>query len=659
MFLFTYIAGVLAVSFTVMAIILFLRKQGELRLLFSLYMLSAAIWMGGNAGADVASTPSTLSMFSTIALIGAMLNVVFFIILIDYLIDEKLPSAPRTVLYALPSTIIIIFSGTSLAIKDMRFPAGEVAHTIPGSLYSFALLLTLTSLIYGTVRLGKELFRQHSKDRKSRFIYVLTGLCLTTFGGILFCVLLPLMGEVRFYSLGSISCIFFAVTTGYAVTMQKLLDFNFVIQRGVIYTILAGLIVSFYFCFLYLLNLILTPQLGFTNLLTALVTTIFGIATIPTIEAYFRRVTDHIFFKDKYVYAVAMHDLCTILYTNVEFEDLVRKSEDALRRIFRATSVEILFGEFIDHHSSASNVFRIPILLDGLSIGSIYLGNKLSGGSYTREDMQLTQTFAYQAATSLSRALLYAETKRHTIELQKKVSERTLELTRAHERERQIINDISHKLQTPLAVAQTRLDKLKPSLSGNHALDSLEQSLAEISGFIYDLLSLARLESNANVPELASLNISSLVSELVEEVSIIASKYRIEVNASIEAGLHVLGDSQQLREAFMSLVSNSIKYIGSGNTNTITVLLERKGDFSSLVIEDNGMGIPEKDVPFIFDRFYRGENALRQFSGTGIGLSIVEYIVRRHFGTIKVSSVLSEGTRIELRIPIYLKDSRS
>ncbi len=652
MFLITYVVAVLAVGFSVIAFAILLSKKGYLSLVFSGYMLSAAMWMGANTAADVASTPYALILFSALALDGAMLNVVFFVLLIDYLIDGRLPSVPRTLAYLTPSLGVIMFSGTHYAIRDMHFPSGEIAQTIPGNLYSFALILTLASLAYGVVRIAGELLRNRNRDQGSKFIHILVGLCLTTLGGLVFSVILPLVGEVRFYSLGAASCIFFAIPTAYAVFKQKLLNFKFVVQLGVIYGVLVGIIILFYLCLIQLLHYFLAAHLGLANFLGALATTIFGITTAPFIESYFRKITDHIFFKDRYVYSVAMHNLTTVLYTYVEFEDLVRESENALRATFRASNVTIRFTHTKSIETEQEDVLRIPILLEGLRIGSIHLGRKLSGDSYTSEDEQLIQTFAYQAATALSRALLHAESKRHTAELEAKVTERTMEVMRAYERERQVINDISHKLQTPLTIAQTKIDRLKPSLANNLALDSLENSLAEVSKFIYDLLSLARLDSEANTRTLDFVSISSFINDLAEEIGIIAGDYNIQVRKNITPDLRALINPEQMRDAIMSLASNSIKYIGSGKEKTIFITLERRGDLLAIVVQDNGLGISEADLPFVFNRFFRGANVLNKIEGTGIGLSITQCITENHRGKVRISSTLSKGTRVEILLPI-------
>jgi signal transduction histidine kinase len=651
MLLITYIAAMLAVLSFTFTIIFLRTRRDELGLLFSGYMFSATLWIGGNAVADVSYTPYALIVASTVALIGAMLNLISFLFLIDFLVDGRLPSCRRVLIYVMPPSIIILLSGSPYAIRDVLFPINEAAQVVPGNLYIFTLILTLIGSGYGASCLYKELQRQHRKETQTKFIYVLAGLCLTTIGGAIFSVLLPLFGELRFYSLGPVSTIFFALATGYSITRQKLLDFGFVIQRGVIYTILFAIIVSFYLCVIQALYYVLPLHAELGTLVGAIGTTVFGIVTTPSIERYFRKVTDHFFFKEKYDYAVAMHALSTVLYSHVEFEDLVRESEAELKLIFRASSVKIEFEPAEGLYPEKIGALRVPILLDGLSIGCIYLGPKQSGDSYSSVDAQLLQTFAYQAATSLSRALLYTETKKHAIELEDRVAERTSQLSKAYDRERQIINDISHSLQTPLTVLQTKLDKLKSTTVDSDVVSSLEQSLTKVSGFIYDLLSLARLEAETSVEEFSLLDVSSLIDELVDEVRIVANEYNIIVKKDISSCLLVYGNSRQLRDAFMNLISNSIKYMGRGSDRSIAVSLHQMGGLVVITVQDTGIGISHEDLPFIFDRFYRGKDTENKFSGTGIGLSIVECIVKKHRGTIKIQNIPTGGTRAQMLLP--------
>src|SRR3989344_2278591 len=101
--------------------------------------------------------------------------------------------------------------------------------------------------------------------------------------------------------------------------------------------------------------------------------------------------------------------------------------------------------------------------LNGSYIGSIHVSSKQSGDPYTAQDQRLLETFAYQAATAFSRAQLYEETRQHAVELERIVAERTRELQKAQEDERQTLIELSHNLQTPLAVFHARLEQLKCS----------------------------------------------------------------------------------------------------------------------------------------------------------------------------------------------------
>jgi signal transduction histidine kinase len=615
------------------------------------YMLSAALWIGGNAAADVSYTPFALTLASQLAFFGGILNLFCFILLVDLLLDGAFPPWRRLFLYGVPCLVLSVFGFSPYGIVSLSFPAGLPAQIVPGVIYSFALFLYLGGLTYGLARVWIGLAREHDKLRRTQLLYVLVGLIVTLAGQVLFDVILPLLGELRFFTLGPIASVFFALGCGYAIARHKLLDIRIVAQRGLVYTLLLVTIVGLYVSLAVVIGLVLKDSTDASIFFSAGITVVAGIFGAPAVERYFRKMTDRIFFKDTYDYPAALHTLSGVLHANVAFADLVRESEAALARILRASSVRITLGTPLESAHAERGSLRISIELDGDGIGCIYVGPKRSGDPYAPEDVQLLRTFAYQAATALSRAQLYADAQKHAAELETKVQERTRELSEANDRERQMINDISHNLQTPLTILQTKLDQLKPIVKDDTEIRSFEQSLTGFSGFVYDLLALARLEGGRK-PEYETIDLSLLLADLAEEIGTIAAADNAKVETAIAPGIRVFGDARRLREAFMNIASNALKYLKEDGARRLSFDARIESDDAIVVIRDTGIGIAAADLPHIFDRFYRGKDMPKELKGTGLGLAIAKRIVEQHAGSIMAQSELGSGTEIRIRLPL-------
>lgn len=262
----------------------------------------------------------------------------------------------------------------------------------------------------------------------------------------------------------------------------------------------------------------------------------------------------------------------------------------------------------------------------------------------------LITTFATQAATALSRVFLYQEVRRRAEELEVKVIERTKELQTTQENQRDMMLHISHNLQTPLAILQTKIESIKKQSEATSEITSLEQSLQQTSQFIHDLLRFARLDSNYEELEVTDVNVSQVVTELAEEIQIIAATNEITVNQLISPNVVIQTDRSKLREVIMNLASNAIKYMGDQPERTIDFSLSTAKDTVTITITDTGVGIEAKDVERIFNNFYRAQNSTMN-KGTGLGLAITKQIVINLGGEITLQSTPGVGSSFTITLP--------
>lgn len=639
------LAIVAAANFAIGVYVFLQRPEDRARQAFFLFVTGGALWVGG----FVLLSLTHNFFFDIVTNYGGLLLIAGTLWFAQNF-PHPIMLPVRSWLLYFPFLIIAVgVIPQQLIVLDIQpLPDGGFVPIV-GPLLPLWSLIAVTYTITATSILVYR-FRRSTGRERLQLGYVFAGVSTFALSAVVFDMVLPVFGITELKSVGPFTSIVFVTATAYAIARHQLMDIRIVIQRGFTYSILLGLIIVCYLGVLSVLSALFPRDTSGITLAASLVTITLGIIGVPYIERWFRRATDRIFFKGTYEYATALETLSAVLHANVELNDLVRESEQALERILRATSVHITLGtsEPGTHKNAA---LLVPIGLDGEDIGCIQVEAKRSGDPYTSEDLQLLKTFAYQAATALSRAQLYADVKEHAKDLEAKVEERTRELSRAQARERQMLNDLSHNLQTPLTVLQTRLDRLKPSLKDHAEVHALEQSLESFSGFVYELLSLARLEGGRRMARVP-VNVSALVRELSDEIGVIAENRGIQVESRIEEDLYVKGDERKLREALMNLASNALKYQKSGGDRRIGFTLMRESDTVVLEISDTGTGIAPQDLPRVFERFYRGSGLPSEMRGTGLGLAIVKRIIEQHKGTVVAQSTRNEGTTITICLPL-------
>lgn len=479
-------------------------------------------------------------------------------------------------------------------------------------------------------------------------------------------VLPVFFGIYQLNAVGPSLSLVFATFAFYSIKKHELLDIRKAVLRGVMYSFLiAVVVVAYELCLLaaerYFAHVrpILTWEDDVVEPVSAALVTAVGMFTIPFIERYFQKKTDRIFFKDRYDYASAVESLSLVLQESVHFDELVERIERRLAEILRAESVQLFIFDAngsVDietarkHELLGRELLYEPVCVGGKNIGGILVGEKRSGDTYTLEDAQLLRTFSMQASTALARVQLFMQVRRHADELEQKVIERTEELRRTHERERQSMFDIAHSLQTPLAVLRTKLDRLRSSSGSTGDLEPLEQSFENLSGFIADLLKLAHLEY-AKGPELKDVDVSGLIVDLCDEADIVALPLGIAVTRAIEPEIAIRGDEREVRLALLNLLANAIKYMRQEGPKELHIGVSSQQQHAIITVRDTGIGISREDLGKIFNRFYRS-GITSERGGSGLGLAITKAIVERHGGSIEAISALHEGTTIVIRFPL-------
>ncbi len=234
------------------------------------------------------------------------------------------------------------------------------------------------------------------------------------------------------------------------------------------------------------------------------------------------------------------------------------------------------------------------------------------------------------------------------------VVDRTRE-RRIEEVRRNFVVNASHELKTPVTAIQTLAEALEVTLRSDPArAASLAKRLTgeaeRLARLVTDLLDLRRLEERGPL-ERVPVDLAELVRRAVAEALPRAEARGIAIEVDVPDAARVAGVPADLEAVVANLVSNAVKYNRDGGT--LDVRIVPQGGTQVLTVRDTGIGIPQQDLGRVFERFYRVDTARsRETGGTGLGLSIVRHAVERHGGSVRVESLLGEGTTFTVVLPI-------
>lgn len=228
---------------------------------------------------------------------------------------------------------------------------------------------------------------------------------------------------------------------------------------------------------------------------------------------------------------------------------------------------------------------------------------------------------------------------------------------KAWEQQHQFVADASHELKTPLAVILANSQILQESESEmpedcRRWVEGTAEEAERMRGLVESLLELARTEEGAGSARRdVDVDLSSTVEGEALQFDAVAFELGCTIESDVEAGVHVMGDPEQLARLTKTLVDNACKYARKGSE--VNVSLKRHNGTATLRVNNQGEPIPAEDIPHVFDRFYRSDKArARETGGFGLGLAIARGIAEGHGGKISVTSTEQEGTTFTVRLPV-------
>ena len=307
-----------------------------------------------------------------------------------------------------------------------------------------------------------------------------------------------------------------------------------------------------------------------------------------------------------------------------------------------------------------SDGFDVSPLMIGVYAGVLILltiATVLVGARRTRQMLTpvalMTQTARSISASDLSTRIETVTSHDELRELADTFNEMLGRIQESYEKQNRFVSDASHELRTPLSVISGYANLLRRWGTGDREVleESVEKIIEETDNMqqlVDRLLFLARADQKTQHVRLENFDLSALMREVAEDTRMIDSGHT--VSDEIEAGVSLTADEALVKQAVRAIVENSIKYTPEGGK--IILFCRDAGASVEFGVRDTGVGISAKDIPHIFDRFYKADAARTRAKGSsGLGLSIVKWIVDRHGGQIRVESEPDRGAVFTMRLP--------
>jgi len=299
-------------------------------------------------------------------------------------------------------------------------------------------------------------------------------------------------------------------------------------------------------------------------------------------------------------------------------------------------------------------IFVVALPIIAASVGGAYV---IAGRAVEPVGHMINEVEAITDGRSLHRRLPVEATGDELARLAATLNAMIARLETSFSALRRFTADASHELKTPLAVLRADVERaMHTAPASNEQLVALEEALQEttrMADLVDSLLTLARADEGRFDLHREPFALEPLVHEVFETAVILGEDAGLDVSLTAVEDATILGDRIRLRQLFLNLVTNAIKYTSRGGTVEVTV--KRRDGEVQFAVRDTGIGIAAADLPYIFERFWRADRARSRLSergGFGLGLAISQWIAQAHGGTLTVQSRLHRGSTFTVSLPI-------
>lgn len=329
------------------------------------------------------------------------------------------------------------------------------------------------------------------------------------------------------------------------------------------------------------------------------------------------------------------------------YDKWVVGSDGKLIAVVRICSLKTATAAFLLQIAAAMSVSGIILVM------LAFLGGYLIAKRSLAPISKITKTAQEIENGDLSKRIYDVPARDEVGQLVKTFNSMLEHLELSFDREKQFALNASHELRTPVAVIMNQSELLihhneKKDPETAEACQSILFESQRMHRIISQLLILIRGEEGMYRPNMEIIDVSDVILNVIEELGEYSIQQHVRISFQKSGDILLQADQTMMTQLFLNLIENAIKY--SKPEGFVNIDITEMENMYRITVRDNGIGIDEKDIPFIFDRFFRADKS-RDRSGTGLGLSIVKWIVDTGGGSITVQSRIGEGTEFILLFP--------
>lgn len=681
--------------------------------LFFLISLVFAVWQLGTFMMFISITNEQIIFWDRFVYLGVVFMPAFqyhFSLIITYFNKRRKKLLISAYILSLA---FLLLSRTDYFVNNVfRYKWG--VHAEAKILHHFFLAFFFFYIFALLFNFYKQYKKSNLSSEKYRLIYfVVSFSILNLVGGIGY---LPAYKVSIFSPVSLLAPLAFSILIAYAIVRHRLMDIKLVARKYSVYlfSLFSIAIPAF-------LVKIVIDQFFFTiSYWVDLLILIAAVSLFPPLKNYYYRLANRYFFSSLYDSSDVVAEVSDRLRSLLDIKTIYNFIAGTLISVFHVKTLGILTydektGEYVLQYNSGLNTggqkrFKEdknlqkayadkhdPIVVEELKktsydkykeildlltalgvealvpldvkdkiIGLIVLGPKESGDMYNDEDLQVLKVIGAQSAVTMENALLYEETRKFGIKLQKEVQMATTELRVANEQLKKLdeaksdfISIASHQLRTPLTAIKGYVSMIlegdfgKITAEEKESLEKVFDSTERLIRLVEDLLNISRIESGRLQFSFTEVRLEEMVDSVMEELANNAKKKGLKLlyNKPQKALPKVKIDEEKARQVVMNLIDNAIKYTKKGSVSVSVSQADKNIEFC---VADTGMGIKKDDLPHLFQKFSRGTGiSLIHTEGTGLGLYVARMMMEAHGGRIWAESEgEGRGSKFCFSLPI-------
>lgn len=568
--------------------------------------------------------------------------------------------------------ICIYLNLNNMLYVEMRPKMGLLWWPDAGGFFVLYLIYFYFGVIMALYLMGKA-YLNATATEKNKLRYLIIAASLATIGGSLS---FPLWYDIPITPFLNLLITLYALLVAYSILKHHLMDITVVIRKGLLYSLLIGLLSAFYLSMVFVFGNYLGGRRSAASILFTIFSIIFFSLIFQPLRDRVQDFIDKVFFRGKYDYQKTLKELSLAARSIAGIDELADNILSSVVNIIKIKNAALfvldknaqvflprkIIGEqiplipqmFISKLQISKEPMPVadpvekqelncdivfPIVSRDVIVGLLCLGEKLSGEVYSDEDINLLTTLTNQMGVSIENATLYED----ALEAQKKLYQADKLATVGA-----LAAGLAHEIKNPIAaikgfsqvIDQAIIDKDSEAIKDFK--DVVPRQLDRINEIVEKLLTLSKPPKM----EMKKSDINALLDDIIKLVEKQAMKQKVEIIRTFGELPETKADPEQLTQAFLNLLLNAIQSMPDGGQVEIRT---RSMGADKLEIEfiDNGIGISKEKFSKIFDPFFTTRSG-----GTGLGLSVTRQIIINHHGKIEVESETGIGTKFKVILPV-------